>query len=389
MQLDAQKFIDPATTRLEVCVVVGTRPGIIMMAPVIHELVRREVPHFVLHTGQHYSPAMDSELFEDLRLSQPAFHIKDVSARPTHGGQTAAMLEGCEAALIERRPRLVLVIGDANTNLAAALAARKLRLGVGHIEAGERSFDWRMPEEHNRRMIDHISDLLFTTNEKSAAQLRKEQVQGVVHVTGNTIVDASLNHANLARRHSDVMKRYQLASNRYVLMTSHREENVDDARRLAAIVEAAGLVARDLRMPVLFVAHPRTQKRLAGADRSQSYASRPDFRIIPSLRYLDFLQLLINAGLVLTDSGGVQQEAYIHRRACVTLRDNTEWTETLANGANRLAGADDAVRIVGRIREALANLPTSWPAIFGDGRAAERITQVAKQFIGSDARMDV
>lgn len=388
MSLQSRKYIGRTQMAREVCVVVGTRPGIIMMAPVIHELQGRGAAHFVMHTGQHYSPSMDSELFEDLRLEQPAYHIQGVSERATHGGQTAMMIEGCEAALIERRPHLVLVIGDANTNLAGALAARKLRLGVGHIEAGERSFDWRMPEEHNRRMIDHISDLLFTTNEKGAMQLYREHVQGAVHMTGNTIVDASLNHGKLAAARSDALERYGVRPDSYVLMTSHREENVDHPERLLAILQGAGEVARELGMPVLFPVHPRTKKRIQQARLSELLEQAAGLRTIEALRYLDFMQLLIKAGLVLTDSGGVQQEAYIHRRPCVTLRNNTEWTETLANGGNRLAGADDAGRIVACAKEAIALGNVTWRPIFGDGRAAERIAAISERFLDSECGDD-
>jgi UDP-N-acetylglucosamine 2-epimerase (non-hydrolysing) len=324
---------------------------------------------------------MDTELFEDLGLPQPAYHITDVHKKPTHGGQTAVMLEGCETAMIERKPRLVLVNGDANTNLAGALAARKLRLGVGHIEAGERSFDWRMPEEHNRRIMDHISDLLFTTNEKSVRHLRNENVMGEIHVTGNTIVDASINHAVLAKSKSDIGARLLLEPNGYILMTAHREENVDDRERLSNIIEGAAKTAEALGLPVLFPAHPRTFKRIAEFGLDETVKQAPGLRLIAALRYLDFMRLLIDAVLVLTDSGGVQQEAYIHRKPCVTLRDNTEWTETVELGANRLSGADSSEAIVARAKEAIASSDVRWEPVFGDGKAAERIVDLAVEYL--------
>lgn len=378
---NTKKFLTPEDLRKEVCVVVGTRPGIIMLAPVIHMLRKKNVPSFVIHTGQHYTPSMDSELFEDLNLPQPDYHLDGVSDKKTHGGQTAVMIEGCEKILFERPPRLVLVNGDANTNLAAALAARKLRIGVGHIEAGERSFDWRMPEEHNRRMIDHISDLLFTTNEQGKKHLIQEGVQGKIFVTGNTIADASINHAVLAKQRSSILNDFNLLPNQYIIMTSHREENVDDFNKLKNIIDGASFASEKLNIPVLFLAHPRTQKRIDEFNLRMHVNNAHGIIIKEALRYLDFMHLLINARIVLTDSGGVQQEAYIHQRPCVTLRDNTEWSGTLVNGANRLSDTDDPTKIIQSIFEASDIRKIEWPLLFGDGNASTRIVDVANQFI--------
>ncbi len=380
MAIGSKKFFFQSDLNKEVCVIVGTRPGIIMLAPVIHALSKSNIPYFIIHTGQHYSGAMDSELFEDLDLPQPLYHLDGVAEKKTHGGQTAAMLEGCETALIERRPRLVLVNGDANTNLAGALAARKLRLGVGHIEAGERSFDWRMPEVHNRRMMDHISDLLFTTNEKGAKQLRRESVQGQIYVTGNTIVDASLRHARMASLNSNILEKLGLEKNQYILVTSHREENVDDPDRLKNILLGASLAADKTSLPAIFVMHPRTKKRLKEFNIIEDNKLGSNIILIDSVRYLDFMHLLINSSIVLTDSGGVQQEAYIHHKNAVTMRDNTEWTETLENGGNRLSGVDCIDRIVECAMQANGECTDVWPEIFGDGKAAERIITIASEF---------
>lgn len=377
----SKKFLTQEEMGREVAVAVGTRPGIIMMAPVIHALEAAEVPHFVVHTGQHYSPAMDSELFEDLKLPKPAFHLSDVWRKKTHGGQTASMIEGCEAAFLQRPPRLVLVNGDANTNLAAALAARKLHVPVGHIEAGERSFDWRMPEEHNRRIMDHISELLFASGEKAAEQLRKEAVLGEIHVTGNTIVDASLNHAILADERRSILGEYGVTENGYILVTSHREENVDVPEKLQSIVEGISNVAERIDIPALFMAHPRTMGRLKEFGLLERVQQDPRILVSDAVRYLDFLCLLRRARIVMTDSGGVQQEAYIHKRPTVTMRDNTEWTETLASGANRLSGADDPVVIAEHAVQANSADITDWPEIFGDGNAAARIAKISAEFV--------
>lgn len=376
-----RKFIDRSAMAKEVAVVVGTRPGIIMLAPVVHALTAMGVANFVIHTGQHYSPAMDSELFEDLGLPHPAYRLQNVADKPTHGGQTAAMLEGCERVLMERRPRLLLVNGDANTNLAGALAARKLHIGLGHIEAGERSFDWRMPEEHNRRMMDHISELLFASGEKAAAQLRKECVPGEVHVTGNTIVDAAVKHARLADEKSTALRDFGLEPERYILATAHREENVDVPEHLEAIIRGIDAAAGASGLKAVFVAHPRTIKRISQFGLQGIVGEGSNIVLRDAVRYLDFVQLLKNARLVLTDSGGVQQEAYIHRRPAVTMRKNTEWTETLENGANRLADPSDVGNIGRAVHEALAVRISAWPDVFGDANAAERIAAIAARFI--------
>lgn len=363
----------------EVGIAVGTRPGIVIMAPIIHECRRRGLAHFVIHTGQHYSPNMDAQFFEDLDLPAPEYRLEGVAERTTHGGQTAAMLEGTEAVLLVRRPRLLLVCGDANTNLAAALAARKLHVAVGHVEAGERSGDWRMPEEHNRVMIDHISDHLFATSERSVANLKRESVRGQIHLVGNPIVDASYQHLDLARRRSQALQRFDAVPGKYALLTTHREENVDARERLSGILSGVSAAAQELQLPVLFFAHPRTQKRLGEFGLGDWAASLPGLRIVEAVGYLDFLALLGNAALVFTDSGGVQQEACIHHVPCVTLRDNTEWVETLEIGANRLAGSEPE-RIVSAARRAIGSA-SSWSVPFGDGHSASRIVAIAEECI--------
>ena len=346
-----KKILDSTELRPIVAVVVGTRPGIVMFAPIIHALRREHVPHFVIHTGQHYAPNMDAQFFQDLELPESEYKISGVSERKTHGAQTAAMLEGVESILLKEQPCLVLVGGDANTNLAGALAARKLRIAVGHVEAGERSYDWRMPEEHNRRMIDHISDYLFTTGEKGKKQLEKESVQGEIIVTGNPIVDASLQHLSLALQKSDALRRFSLVPKGYALLTTHRGENVDFPELLRRSLEGVSRASQVLNLPVIFLAHPRTQKRLREFGLWEWAHDLPGVSVRDAVGYLDFLNLIAHARLVFTDSGGVQQEACIHQVAAVTLRENTEWVETLEHGANRLAGTDPE-RIVAAARKA-------------------------------------
>jgi UDP-N-acetylglucosamine 2-epimerase (non-hydrolysing) len=373
------KIFEKASLLPKVVVIIGTRPGIVMFAPIIHALEGSRVPHLVIHTGQHYSPNMDAQFFTDLNLPQPHYKLAGVGEKKTHGGQTAAMLEGIEQVLMKERPQLVLVGGDANTNLAGALAARKLRMQVGHVEAGERSYDWRMPEEHNRRIIDHISEYLFATNEKGKANLEKEAVQGTIYITGNPIVDASQQHLELAKRNSKALARFNLAEGQYGILTTHREENVDFAPILKGILEGVSQAAQHLRLPVVFLGHPRTLKRVREFGLQEWAHALPGLQIHEAVGYLDFLNLLAQARLVFTDSGGVQQEACIHQIPVVTLRENTEWTETLAAGANRLAGTDPA-----KILEAATaayHAARGWPVPFGDGHTAGRIVAICKDIL--------
>lgn len=361
------KVLRPDYLRATVGVVVGTRPGIVMLAPVLQELERRGVAHFAIHTGQHYSPNMDSWIFDDLGLALPSYRVEGTSLRTSHGAQTAHMLEGIEAILLESRPRLLLVGGDANTNLAGALAARKLGIMVGHIEAGERSFDWSMPEEHNRRIIDHISDVLFTTGAKAEENLAREAVQGRIVCSGNPIVDAARSFAAAARARCDGDP-HAAGVERYAVLTLHREENVDVAARLQSALSGVSRASMELGIETRFYVHPRTRKRLHEFGLESWASDLPGLQLSEPLGFLDFTAALCEAVLVFTDSGGVQQEACIHHVSCVTLRDNTEWTETVELGANRIAGVDPE-SIVDAARVALKS-KRDWSVPFGDGNAA-------------------
>lgn len=373
------KVLDDTMLEPKIAVVIGTRPGIVMFAPIIHELRKRSVPHFVIHAGQHYSPNMDAQFFDDLELPTPAYKLEEVAKKKTHGGQTAAMIEGIESILLQERPCLTLVGGDANCNLAGALAARKLRIHIGHVEAGERSHDWRMPEEHNRRIIDHISEYLFTTNEKGREQLLKESVSGVICITGNPIVDASMHHLEMAKTKSNILDRLNLAPNKYALLTTHREENVDFPDLLQNLLRGVSSAGVRLAIPIQFLAHPRTIKRLHEFGLWEWANSLKQMRISEAVSYLDFVTLLANTKLVFTDSGGVQQEACIHHVPAVTLRENTEWVETLRHGANRLAGTDPR-RIVQAALEADQS-DRHWPVPFGNGHAATNIVDICVEIL--------
>lgn len=373
------KVLDKTSLSPSICLIVGTRPGIVMLSPVIKSLSSHKVDSFIIHTGQHYSPNMDSEFFADLELPLPDYRIEGVSDFRTHGGQTARMMIGIEEILLDKKPSLVLVGGDANTNLAGALAARKLNIDVGHIEAGERSFDWRMPEEHNRRIIDHISNILFTTNDKGANQLRRESVQGKIFAVGNPIVDACLQNQEIAELKSRILDEYGLGKNAYGVMTTHREENVDNQHNLESAIRGVARFAEQKNIPVVFPVHPRTEKRLNEFGLLDWAQNLKNILLIPAKGYLDFLQLIVNARIVFTDSGGVQQESCIVKTPCVTLRDNTEWTETIEIGANRLSGTNPD-RILKCADEALQS-SREWGTPFGDGEAATKIVELSAEYI--------
>lgn len=350
---------------MRIAIVLGTRPEIIKMSPVVRECERRGTPFFILHTGQHYSHEMDQVFFERLGLPRP-LHKLDVGSGP-HGAQTGKMLAGVERVLQEERPDAVLVQGDTNTVVAGALAAAKLGIPVGHVEAGLRSHDRTMPEEVNRIVADHVSDWLFPPTEASARALRAEGLpDSRILVTGNTIVDAVQENRKLAEARSGVLPRLGLERRGYVLMTAHRQENVDDAARFRGVLDGARAVARGLGVPLLYPIHPRARKMLG-----EHKLDAEGVRLVDPVDFLDFLQLEGNARLILTDSGGVQEEACILGVPCVTMRDNTERPETVEVGANVLAGTDPAA--IGAAARRMLDARGGWPNPFGAGDAAVRI----------------
>ena len=374
------KFVPRQQQARTVCVVVGTRPGIIKMCPVIRELANRNIPHFLMHAGQHYSYNMDRKFFEDLELPRPLHHLDGVRQYTTHASQTAEMMKGIEEALFKEKPAVVLVCGDANTNFSGAVAARKLGLVVGHVEAGLRSYDWRMPEEHNRVMIDHISELLFAPTEKTRENLLKENIRGKIVVAGNTVVDASLQNIEIARRKSGILRSIGVEGGGYILFTVHREENVDDHSNLKSILGALEMVSRTYPgRPIVFPIHPRTIKRIEQFGLERELARPKTLRLTEPVGYLDFLMLLSNAGAVMTDSGGIQEEACVLRVPCVTLRESTERPESLEAGGNILAGTSPEGILVALGR--MLGKSRDWANPFGDGRASERIAEAVSDVL--------
>jgi UDP-N-acetylglucosamine 2-epimerase (non-hydrolysing) len=371
------KILSPKELDNSVCVVLGTRPGIIKMSPIIKELRKRKLRFFVVHTGQHYSNNMSEDIFQDLELPPPDHRVGGVDESYFHGEQTSIMLTGVEKILLKEKPGYTLVGGDANTNLAGGLAARKLGVHLGHVEAGLRSNDWRMPEEHNRVMLDHISDYLFAPTIGAERNLLLEGVHGSIFVVGNTVADALRQNRQIADRKSKVLSRLGLRAREFIVLTAHREENVDDSSKLRLLsARLADLVAR-VNLPIVFTVHPRTEKRI----RQFKLVFPSSVMRVPALGYLDFLNLLEKSSLVITDSGGIQEESCILHVPCVTIRDNTERPETVEVGANIVTGLGRSSFLNG-CKKQLGN-KREWVNPFVPGAAQKIVSILVKEGLRS------
>ena len=354
---------------MKISIILGTRPEIIKMSSIIRELENHGVDYFTIHTGQHYSYNLDKIFFEELELPEPKYNL-DVGSG-SHAEETGKMLIGIEKVLNDEKPDIVLVEGDTNTVLAGALAASKLHIRVGHVEAGLRSYDRTMPEEINRVLADHISDYLFAPTEKAKKNLLTEGVdKNKIFVTGNTIGDAVYQNLEIAKRKIDILNKLNLSHREYFLVTAHRQENVDVKDRLKVILDGFELVYHKFNFPIIYPAHPRTMKRIKEFGLEVPNGTR----LIEPFGFLEFLQLEANAKLVLTDSGGVQEETCILKVPCVTLRDNTERPETLEVGSNVLSGANQN-RILEGV-EKMMNRERNWKNPFGDGKSGSRIVKI-------------
>lgn len=345
-----------------IAVVLGTRPEIVKMSPVIKECRRQGMDYFILHTGQHYDYNMDGIFFEELGLPAPKYNLGVGSG--TFGQQMSRMSLGLEGVLLDERPDFVLVEGDTNTCVVGALVASKLHIKVGQVEAGLRSYDRLMPEEINRLVVDHSSDVHFCPTERAKANLLHEGIdEKDINVTGNTIVDVVHEYAKGLRPCSP-----------FILATVHRQENVDSRTRFAGILDGLNKVMSDSGLRVVYPIHPRAQKmrQLFGLDGG-------GIEFIEPVGLRQCLAMEESAKLILTDSGGIQEEACVLGTPCVTLRDNTERPETIEVGANMLAGADAE-----RIRESAKIMMgrTGWLNPIGDGHAAERIVNALRRFHG-------
>lgn len=346
---------------MKILTVVGARPQFIKAATVSH-ILRQTNMEVMVHTGQHYDYLMSDVFFSELELPKPDHNLQVGSAK--HSEQTGEMLIRLEPIFEQEKPDCVLVYGDTNSTLAGALAASKLQIPVAHVEAGLRSFNREMPEEINRVLTDHISQLLFCPSQQGADNLKLEGITNGVHIVGDVMYDAILKYIGLAEKKSDILSTLNLEHGKYLLATVHRAANVDDSKRLIHILETLSLTGETVVLPT----HPRTVKAIKSAE----FLLGKNIKLVEPVGYLDMLWLEKNARMILTDSGGVQKEAYWLGIPCVTLRNETEWVETVQTGWNFVAGVDRA-----KIRAAVRDfpIPDSHPPLFGNGDASQQIVQ--------------
>lgn len=372
---------------MKIASIVGARPQFIKIAPVsrsfnqYNRIAGGRIENTIVHTGQHYDSDMSDIFFDELEIPQPTINLGVGSA--LHGSQTGQMLEKIEQVLLERRADMVVVYGDTNSTLAGALAAAKLRIPVAHIEAGLRSFNRHMPEEINRIVADHVSDLLLAPTPTAIKNLKNEGVSNKTVLTGDIMYDAVLFNRAIAERRSKVLEQLDVVPRDYGLVTVHRSENTDDERRLGSLLTAFNDIAANM-LRLVFPIHPRTAKLLSS--RFSGWLPNPRLHIIEPVGYLDMLRLISHARITLTDSGGLQKEALFLGCPCITLREETEWVETVQAGANILAGVDPC-----KVRDAISSWETQLSAgkpdfsatvrtSFGDGHAADRICDAILAF---------
>lgn len=354
---------------MKIISIVGARPQFIKAAPVSHEL-RKQHEELLLHTGQHYDNKLSKIFFDDLKIPKPDYNLGIGS--DSHAKQVGKMLMKIEKILITERPDFVMVYGDTNSTLAGALSAAKLQLPLAHVEAGLRSYDRRMPEELNRVVTDHISNLLFCPTDTAVKNLKAEGLTNGVANIGDVMVDVLLNNLKLAKK-SKILKQLNLKPNQYLVATMHRPSNTDDKANLNSIVEAFIASGKTIVFPV----HFRTQKYLKKFKLYDKLKSSDSVLAIDPIGYLDFLWLMDNSEKIITDSGGIQKEAYILKKPCITLRENTEWVETLKERWNVLVHADK-----NKIIEAINsfNPKKQTKRLFGDGKASAKIVNMLEEY---------
>jgi UDP-N-acetylglucosamine 2-epimerase len=354
---------------MRIVTIIGNRPQFVKAAAV-SRLLRERHEELIVHTGQHYDDELSRVFFDELGVPAPDRELGAGSGSNT--AQTARMLAALEPVLGELDPDLVLVYGDTNSTLAGALAAAQAGIAVGHVEAGMRSFDRKMPEELNRVLTDHAGDLLLCSTPTAVANLEHEGVTGEVHLVGDVMADVSLAFRDIAAERSRALTERGLERGAYLLVTAHRAGNVDDPRRLLALVE----LLEALPPPAVFPLHPRTHARLIDAGLLARLERAQGLALAPPLGYLDFLELARNARAVVTDSGGVQKEAYLLGVPCVTLRAGTEWVETVESGWNVLVDLDRDLALAALARRP----PAERPELYGGGRAARRVLDVVSAY---------
>ena len=361
---------------MKVLTVVGARPQFIKAATVSRVLREHdEIDECLVHTGQHYDANMSDIFFSELEIPHPKYNLGVIAHR--HGEMTGLMLTKLEHVLIDEDPDVCLIYGDTNSTVAAALASAKLRIPVAHVEAGLRSFNRAMPEEINRVMSDHLSDILFAPTVNSVSHLLREGIpNSKIFQVGDVMYDASIYYGLKSQQHSRVIKDLGCDSGEYVLVTIHRQENTNDVDRLGVLCNAVEAISRNRQ--VVLPLHPRTKKQL---EQFGLHLTGKRLVLTEPVGYLDMIQLERNAAIILTDSGGVQKEAYFYRIPCVTLRKETEWTELVETGWNRLGG-DSAIEIIEATEKAIGSAGKDAQP-YGSGRAAEEIYSVLKNFKNS------
>ena len=361
---------------MKVVTIVGARPNFIKAVMVTRAIEKNnrqsheKIQEILVHTGQHYHQNLSAVFFDELHIRDPSYQLGIGSS--THGKQTGRMMAAIEKVLMKEHPDWVLVYGDTNSTLAGSLAAAKLHIPVGHVEAGLRSKNMEMPEEINRILTDRVSKLLFCPTDLSVENLRREGLESDdcrIVKTGDVMYDAALFFGDMAKRHSKVLKKLSL-NDEYVLCTVHRQENTDNTTRLRSIIEALNKVHKEIQ--IVLPIHPRTRRMLEGKRISFS------FKCVEPVSYLEMLMLLKNCRLVVTDSGGLQKEAFFFRKHCITLRDETEWMELADHGFNRVVGADSS-KIMNGFYDMMGATSSFDVELYGDGKASELIVKELAQ----------
>ncbi|MEW6621227.1 MAG: UDP-N-acetylglucosamine 2-epimerase (non-hydrolyzing) [bacterium] len=358
---------------MKIATIVGARPQFIKLSPLSQKL-RMNCKEILIHTGQHYDYEMSKVFFDELGIPAPDYHLEVGSE--SHGVQTGKMLIKIEEALVKEKPDMVLVYGDTNSTLAGALATSKINIPIGHVEAGLRSFDKGMPEEINRVVTDHLSSFCFAPTKTAVDNLKKEGIENGVYLTGDVMYDAAIKGIEIAKSKSQIFNQLNLKEKDYLLVTIHRQGNTDVLENLTSLVES--LVELDEK--IVFPIHPRTKKVLKEYGLLSKLESSPYVIIISPVGYLDFLLLESGAKKILTDSGGIQKEAYFFKVPCITLRENTEWVETVEDGWNILVGTNK-----NQISQAVLefNPQNKQRDVFGDGKASEKIAEIFIDFKGN------
>lgn len=361
---------------MKIITIIGARPQFIKAAAVSRSLRSdTQITEILVHTGQHYDANLSDIFFRELEIPQPNYNLGIGSG--THGKQTGQMLAAIEEVVLKEKPDWVIVYGDTNSTLAGALAAVKLHIPLAHIEAGLRSFNRQMPEEINRVLTDHSSNLLFAPTTTAVTNLRKEGINSeFIHLVGDVMYDAALFYGEKSENYSNILNSLNLIPKNYLLATIHRAENTDTPQRLYAIFEALAHVAQSI--PIVLPLHPRTRKLLE--HQPQLLNTIQSLNIIPPVGYLDMVQLEKNAHLIITDSGGVQKEAYFYQVPCLTLREETEWVELVELGWNQLISPTQSLMIIDKLQKALQQSPPTnfnkFP--YGIGNSSEKICEILK-----------